>query len=205
MQCKVELLSAVQGRSIPDVTAVEVWEDHQRTLFLLGLYLFLSQLNLAHSDGHPLGRCRQTDGQATVRFYIALLLGMPPRSLHCAAIHGPAPMQKGESFRSSPLCCPYFRRSGSGNPDHNVVIPGSCGMSVLGPSLPHSPVVTVVVRATSLPIARLVADSLDCHSVTLSFWKISLPLISKSQRRRRRLSANSSRLWKKKFKCSLLL
>ena len=92
-------------------------------------------------------------------------------------------IQKGESLRNSPfLLSVFFEDLDRLDQITTVIIPGSCGMSVLSPSFPHSPVVTVVVRATSLPIARLVADSLDCHSVTLSFWKIALPLISKRGR-----------------------
>jgi hypothetical protein len=90
--------------------------------------------------------------------------------------------------RDGAPCYPYFRRSGSAY-QITTALPGIAGRFELSPSFPHPPVVTVVVRATSLPIASLVADSLVGHSVSLSFWKISLPLISKTPGRSRELSA----------------
>jgi hypothetical protein len=90
--------------------------------------------------------------------------------------------------REGAPCHPYFRKSGSAY-QITTALPGIAGRFELSPSFPHSPVVTVVVRATSLPIASLVADSLVGHSVSLSFWKISLPLISKTPGRSRELSA----------------
>ena len=90
--------------------------------------------------------------------------------------------------REGALCYPYLRRSGSAY-QITTALPGIAGRLELSPSFPHSPVVTVVVRATSLPIASLVADSLVGHSVSLSFWKISLPLISKTLGRPGELSS----------------
>jgi hypothetical protein len=73
-------------------------------------------------------------------------------------------------------------------PDHNATVPGLFGTFELCPSLPHSPVVTFNKRVSQLPIASIVADSLDGHSVTLSFWKIALPMFIKTRARSRELS-----------------
>ena len=106
---------------------------------------------------------------------------------------------KGRNLlREGARCYPYFRRSGSAY-QITTALPGIAGRLELSPSFPHSPVVTVVVRATSLPIASLVADSLVGHSVSLSFWKISLPLINKTPGRSRELSAFLHvHLWKRR-------
>jgi len=84
--------------------------------------------------------------------------------------------QRGDlPFGSSPPALPCFRRPGSASRPGRVyrdsqTESASCGTFELSSSFPHFPDIASVTRVSSQPFVSFVADSLEGHWSTLSFF-----------------------------------